>query len=335
MLRCASIGLGWWGGMHATAIQGKSELLRIEACHNDSGDSAVDAAAMRSFGERFGARPIARFDELLKDKTIDALIVTTPHSRHVPQIVAAAEAGKHVLVEKPLALSVECGRQALDACRKAGVVLAVGHNRRFTSPLRAIKSLVDKNALGTVLHAEAHFSYPGGLGFKPGYWRADPAEAPGGSMTATLIHMIDAFMHLLGPIERVIGARSKHRAVPLGIEDTTSFLVEFAAGPTGYIGGSIAAPDISSLNLYGSAASIYAGIDEEQVTFHRSEGPREPLPIEPPADSLRLELEAFARACASGPAFPVAPEEALRNIAVMEAAIEAARTGAGVAVKPV
>jgi predicted dehydrogenase len=253
----------------------------------------------------------------------------------VPQIIAAAQAGKHVLVEKPLSLSVASGRQALQTCCQAGVVLAVGHNRRFTSPLRAIKALVDRNALGTVVHAEANFSYPGGLSFATGYWRADPAEAPGGAMTATLIHMIDAFMHLLGPIERVIGARSKHRAAPIGIEDTTSFLVEFASGPTGYIGGSIAAPDASMLNLYGSAANIYAGIDEEQVTFHRNEGPREPLTIEPPVDSLRLELEAFARACTTGPAFPVAPEEALRNIAVMEAAIEAARHSNGVAVEPI
>jgi predicted dehydrogenase len=334
MLRCASIGLGWWAGMHATAIQGKSSLVRIEACHNGSGDPAVDAAAMQGFTERFGARAIARFEDVLADKTIDALIVTTPHSRHVPQIIAAARAGKHVLVEKPLALSVESGRSALDACRKAGVVLAVGHNRRFTSPLRAIKALVDKNALGTILHAEANFSYPGGLNFKKGYWRADPAEAPAGAMTATLIHMIDAFMHLLGPIDRVIGARSKHRAVPLDIEDTTSMLVEFVAGPTGYIGGSIAAADVSSLNLYGSAASIYAGIDEEQVTIQRGEGPRELLSIEPPTNSLLLEIEAFARACAGGPAFPVTPEEALRNIAVMEASIEAARTGGGVKVKP-
>ncbi len=335
MLRCASVGLGWWGGMHASAIHGTTNLVRIEACHNDSGDRAFDATAMQSFAERFGARAIARFDDVLADKTIDALIVTTPHSRHVPQIIAAARAGKHVLVEKPLALSVESGRSALEACRKAGVVLAVGHNRRFTSPLRAVKALVEGNALGTILHAEANFSYPGGLGFKKGYWRADPAEAPGGAMTATLIHMIDAFMHLLGPIDRVIGARSKHRATPLEIEDTTSMLVEFAGGPTGYIGGSIAAADVSSLNLYGSAATVYAGIDEEQVVLQKSDGPREPLAIAPPTNSLLLEIEAFARACAGGSAFPVAPEEALRNIAVMEAAIEAARRGVGVAVKSV
>jgi len=326
MLRCASIGLGWWGGMHADAVQGKSSLVRIDACHNDSGDPAVDAEAMRGFAERFGARPIARFDDVLADKAIDALIVTTPHSRHVPQVVAAARAGKHVLVEKPLALSVKSGLSALEACRKAGVVLAVGHNRRFTSPLRTLKSLVEQKALGTILHAEAHFSYPGGMQFKRGYWRADPNEAPGGAMTATLIHMIDAFQHLLGPIERIIGARSKHRAVPLGIEDTSSFLAEFAAGPTGYVGGSIAAPDVSSLNLYGSAASVYAGIDEEQVAMQKVDGPREPVALAPPTNSLLLEIEAFARACAGGPAYPVPPEEALRNIAVMEAVFEAARS---------
>ena len=337
MLRCALIGLGWWGGEHAAATQGKSRLLRIDACHTDSGDCAADSAAMRSFAERFGARPYARFDELLADKAIDAVIITTPHSCHVPQTIAAAEAGKHVFVEKPLALSLESGRRALEACRKAGVVLAVGHNRRFMNALTVIKDLVDEGTLGTILHAEAHFSWPGGLTYPKGYWRADPAEAPAGAMTATCIHMIDTFAHLLGPIERVIAAYTKHRAVPLGIDDTTSFLVEFASGPTGYIGGTLAAPDMSSLNLYGSAASIYAGIDEEQVTLHRAHGPREALPIEAveSAESLRLELEEFASACAEHGRFRVDPEDALRNIAVMEAAIAAARGGGSAMVGPV
>lgn len=335
MLRCASIGLGWWAGEHASVTQGKSQLLRIEACHTDSGDSAADSAAIRSFAERFGARPYAHFDDLLKDKSIDALLITTPHSLHVTQIVAAAQAGKHVFVEKPLALSVESGRSAIEACRKAGVVLAVGHNRRFTNSLQTIKELVDKRTLGTILHAEAHFSWPGGLTYPKGYWRADPSEAPAGAMTATCIHMIDSLAHLLGPIERVIAARTKHRAVPLGIDDTTSFLVEFESGPTGYIGGTIAAPDMTSLNLYGSAASIYAGIDEEQVIFHRSLGPREALPIKP-ANTLLLELEEFAGACTGQGRFRVDPEEALRNIAVMEAVIKAARGGdAAMVIKPV
>ena len=334
MLRCASIGLGWWASEHACATQSRSQLLRIEACHTDSGDGAADSAAMRNFSEKFGARPYVRFDDLLKDKSIDALIITTPHSRHVPQIIAAAQAGKHVFVEKPLALSVESGRSAIEACRKANVVLAVGHNRRFTNSFKAIKELVDRGALGTILHAEAHFSWPGGLTYPKGYWRADPAEAPAGAMTATCIHMIDSLTHLLGPIERVIAARTKHRAVPLGIDDTTSFLVEFAAGPTGYIGGTIAAPDMTSLNLYGSVASIYAGIDEEQVTFHRSLGPREALPIEP-ADTLLLELEEFASACAGHGRFRVDPEEALRNIAVMESVIKAARSGSAAMIRPV
>ena len=337
MLRCASIGLGWWGGEHAAALQGKSNLLRIAACHTDSGDSAGDAAQMRDFAERYDARPFARFDELLADRTVDAVIITTPHSLHVPQIIAAAEAGKHVFVEKPLALSVESGRRALDACRKAGVVLAVGHNRRYMNALAAIKNLVEDGALGTILHAEAHFSWPGGLTYPEGYWRADPAEAPAGAMTATCIHMIDSFAHLLGPIDRVIAAYSKHRAVPLGIDDTTSLLVEFASGPTGYIGGTLAAPDMTSLNLYGHAASIYAGIDEEQVTFHPANGAREALAIEPvaSAETLRLELEEFARAAAGQGRFRIDPEDALRNIAVMEAAIEAARSGRSTKVEPI
>jgi len=334
MLRCASVGLGWWGGEHAAAIDGKSDRIRIAACHTDSGDAAADAAALGAFAERYGARPFERFDDLLADPEIDALIVTTPHSSHVPQIVAAAEAGKHVFVEKPLAMTVESGRRALDACQKHGVVLAVGHNRRFSNALAAIKKIVDDGTLGTILHAEAHFSWPGGLTYPKGYWRTDPAEAPAGAMTATCIHMFDSFAYLLGPIDRIVAAYAKHRAVPHGIDDTTSLLVEFRAGPTGYIGGTIAAPDMSCLNIYGSAASIYAGVDEEQVTLHRADGPREALDIAPleQSETLLLELEEFARACAGEEQFRVDPEDALRNIAVMEAALAAIESGGAVVV---
>ena len=124
--------------------------------------------------------------------------------------------------------------------------------------------------------------------------------------------------------------------MPHGIDDTTTLLVEFRHGPTGYIGGTIAAPDMSCLNIYGSAASVYAGIDEEQVTLHRADGPREALvipPLEQP-ETLRLELEEFARACAGEGQFRVDPEDALNNIAVMEAALAAIRCGGAVTVEP-
>ncbi len=335
MLRCASVGLGWWGGEHAAAIHGESDCIRIVACHTDSGDAVADTAALREFADKYGARPFERFDDLLVDPSVDALIVTTPHSSHVPQIVAAAEAGKHVFVEKPLSITVESGRRALNACQHNSVVLAVGHNRRFSNALAAIKKIVDDGTLGTILHAEAHFSWPGGLTYPRGYWRTDPTEAPAGAMTATCIHMIDSFAYLLGPIDRVVAAYAKHRAVPHGIDDTTTLLVEFRSGPTGYIGGTIAAPDMSCLNIYGSAASVYAGIDEEQVTLHRADGPRKTLDISTrsQSDTLRLELEEFARACAGEGQFRIDPEDALNNIAVMEAALAAIRSGRAVAVE--
>jgi len=335
MLRCASVGLGWWGGEHAAAIHRKSDRICITACHTDSGNAAADAATLREFAEKYGARPFERFDDLLSDPDVDALIVTTPHSSHVPQIVAAAQAGKHVFVEKPLSITVESGRRALDTCRQHRVVLAVGHNRRFSNALAAIKKIVNDDTLGTILHAEAHFSWPGGLTYPKGYWRTDMTEAPAGAMTATCIHMIDSFAYLLGPIDRVVAAYAKHRAVPHGIEDTTTLLVEFRSGPTGYIGGTIAAPDMSCLNIYGSAASVYAGIDEEQVTLHRADGPRKALeiPILEQSDTLRLELEEFARACAGEVQFRVDPKDALNNIAVMEAALSAIRSGTAVTVK--
>ena len=131
---------------------------------------------------------IAAYEEVLRDPQIDAAVLATPHAKHHEQIVAAAKAGKHVYVEKPLTLIRASAEQAIDACRRAEVTMSIGFNRRhapsFVEMLRRIRA----GDIGDVLHVEAHFSGPTGYGLKPGIWRSTSVEAPGGGMTARGIH---------------------------------------------------------------------------------------------------------------------------------------------------
>ncbi len=316
MLRAVSIGLGWWSDELAGAVQGKSDKITVVSCYSRSEQKRA------AFAEKFATAQHRSYAAVLEDPEVDAVILTTPHSLHAEHVMAAAAAGKQVFVEKPFTLTAESGIEAAAACEAGGVVLAVGQNRRFSAAAQALKSLWDEGAFGTVLHLEANFSAPGALSYTPDKWRANRIESPGGALAGLGVHMIDLLCWLAGPVER-IAAQAKRRAVTVEMEDTTSAIMEFASGATGYLGSHFACPYTSFLNVYGTAANAFAAVDGNALQV---QAPGEqPLPRElTPVDTLKAELEEFADACAGGPAFRVRPAEAIHNVAVMEAIVASA-----------
>ena len=320
MLRAASIGIGWWSNELAAAIQGKSEKLEIVTCFTRT------AAKRADFAGKFGTALHDSYEAVLADPEIDAVILTTPQSLHAEHIMAAAAAGKHVFVEKPLALTLESARAAVDSCREAGVVLAVGQNRRFNAAAIAVKSRLDAGDFGTLLHIEANFSAPGALGYTPDRWRARRSESPGGGLAALGVHMIDLVNWFGGPVRR-LSALSHRRAAPVDIDDTTSAIFALASGATGYLGCHFACPYTSFVHVYGTKANAFAGVDANKLEIQLpNEAPRA---VEvTPVDTLRAELEEFADACAGRAEFRVRPQEAIHNVAVLEAIVESAARGA-------
>ncbi len=325
MLRAASIGMGWWSDELADAVQGKSEAIRIVTCFTRS------AEKRSAFAEKYSTAMHDSYEAVLADDEVDAVLLTTPHSVHAAQVIAAARAGKHVFVEKPFTLTRASAQAAVDACAEAGVVLAVGHNRRYHSATRALKAMVEDDTLGTILHAEANFSVPSALTYPPDLWRANRVESPAGSITALGIHMIDALIYLLGPVTRV-SAQAHRRAVPVDIDDTTSALFTFESGASAYLGTLFACPHTSFINIYGTGGNALAHIDGSRLTVQPAEGEAREESIEP-QDTLRLELDEFAAACTGKGRFTVAPEEAVHGIAVMEAMVTAAASSEWVAVE--
>src|SRR5512134_1668775 len=175
-VRAAAVGIGWWSGVLADAIP-KGTHLKLVACATRSPDKRA------AFAEKYGCRAIESYDAILKDPEVEAVLLTTPHTLHGEQVSAAARAGKHVFVEKPFTLTVADGRRATEACRRAGVVLAVGHGRRRQPANRALKGMIEDGALGRVVQLEANISSDSGFKMKPGGWRTDPREQPAGAMT--------------------------------------------------------------------------------------------------------------------------------------------------------
>ncbi len=319
MLKVAIVGLGRWGQRLVESAQTPaSAKLRFTLALARTPDK------VRAY---CSARGLALADELaqvLADPAVDALVLATPHSQHAGQVAAAATAGKHVFVEKPFTLDAASARAAARACRDAGVVLALGHNRRFLPAFAEMKRIVAAGSLGEILHLEGNFSGNFGLGYQPGAWRATPVESPAGGMTAMGIHIIDAFVGLAGPIAS-IRCESQRKVLAVDLDDTTSAFVRFTGGATGCMSTLTATGRIVRLQVFGTRGWLHL-LDHHILEICDIDGKVRRIEY-PQVDIERAELEAFADAVAGAAIYPVPVEDAIHGVAVMEAAIRSAGSG--------
>src|SRR5205085_4846158 len=161
-----------------------------------------------------------------------------------------AAARKQVFCEKPLALSHADAAAMFDACRQAGVVLAVGHNRRFWPSMAALRGIVASGELGTVLHIEGHNSNENSQRVTAG-WRLSPEESPGGGLTGAGLHVLDAFVSMLGPARRVYARLSPREAGPPPL-DSAMLAIDFAGGVTGTLATVRATPFYWRVHVFGT-----------------------------------------------------------------------------------
>ncbi|WP_419896892.1 Gfo/Idh/MocA family protein [Roseomonas sp. USHLN139] len=323
-LQAAIIGMGRWGRILVESIQGRNEAgLRFVAGSTGTPDKARDWAAAQ------GIRLHDSYEAALADPAVQAVVLATPHKLHAAQVEAAAAAGKHVFVEKPFTLDKASAAAAVEACRKAGVVLALGHNRRFLPAVAELKAMLADGRIGTLLHVEGQFSGPGAAAYKPGMWRADRSESPLGGMGGMGIHMIDMMVNLAGPIAEVTVA-STARVLTNGLDDTTAMLCRFASGATGTFATLAYAPRCWRVALYGSEG--WAELtDHEHLVYRPREGETVVRDF-PKVDIERAELEAFAAAVAGGAAYPLPLDQAIHGVSVFETMIVSAASGGSHAV---
>jgi predicted dehydrogenase len=310
------VGLGWWGRELARATAALSAEFVIEAC------TSISAEERQAFSDDFGCVGTENYDALLKLDSVEAVLLATPHSLHAGQIEAAAKAGKHVFVEKPFTLSVESGHRAAAACEGAGVVLAVGHNRRLSGGALALSKLRDQGAFGTLLHLEAHFSSNSAMKYAPDGWRAQRTEAPGGALTSMGLHMVDTMQWLFGPIQKV-SCLFQRRALHVDIDDTTVAILVFENGLTATLTSLFASPLEAWLRVC-STGGVFEAWDDFSALSHRNpEGAVSDIPVQP-VDTVVVQLQAFAQAIRGDGPVAVSATEALRNIAVLEAMVASA-----------
>jgi predicted dehydrogenase len=309
--RLGIVGLGWFGGVLAKSARA-SGVAEVVSCYSRTGETRG------SFAEEHACRAAGDLDELLADPEVDGVIVATPHSTHAEIAVAAADAGKHVFVEKPLTLTVADAKRVGESAARAGVKVQVGHNRRRQPANRRIKAMIDAGELGTVLQLEGVHTAAGG--HKPDLpaWRKDPAECPFGGMTALGVHTVDTFHYFMGPARKVTALSTRFHGFN-DLDDATTVLLEYASGPVASIGTTYFAPPLVSLSVYGSDAAAWNEEDGAKLYLQpRSEAIRSELEVET-IDTMQDEIVEFAR-CIAGEAEPeTGIAEAIEVAAVLEA----------------
>lgn len=322
MIDAAIVGIGRWGRNFVEALHGKSERIRFVR--------GVDAAPdnVRDFAARYELPVVSNLAEVLADPRIKAVVLTTPHSLHRPMVEAAARAGKQVFCEKPLALNTADAVAMIDACRRAGVVLGVGHNRRLWPSMQALKRIAASGELGQILHIEGHFSNQHSDN-TAGTWRDSPAESPGGGMTGAGLHILDAFLNTVGPIRRIRGQLLVQKPPPVP-RDVACLMVEFENGVSGMMATVRASPFYWRVHVFGDKASAES-VDEHELLVHRANARPERQTFEP-VEALRHELEVFCDAIDGYRPFPVTTADMLGTVAAFEAAVKALETNATVEV---
>jgi predicted dehydrogenase len=311
VIRAAIVGLGRWGRNLVNSVQGKSGHLQFT-------DAVVrQADAARDFAKQHGLELSTGFDRVLADKRVQAVVLTTPHSLHTEQIVSAAKAGKPVFCEKPLALTRADAEKAIDACKRAGVLLGLGYNKRFWPSMRELKRIVAGGELGEILHIEGHFSNETTGRYYTG-WRGSDAESPAGGLTATGVHVLDAFIDLAGPARR-LSARILAREPNPGPVDTLSVFFEFASGASGVLCGVRSTPQYWRIHVFGAQGSAEALEDVDLVVRMTDAQPRRHTFER--VDALRLELEAFAQSIEAGAPYPIPFEQMLDGVSATEAIV--------------
>jgi predicted dehydrogenase len=316
-VRVACIGMGWWSDVLADAVK-RSSKLKIVACFSRSEQKRA------AFAAKYGCRSAPNYDAILKDANIEAIINTTPNDVHLETTRVAAKAGKHVFLDKPIANTVSDGREITECCSKAGVVLALGYQRRRESHFRWIKQQIDAGVFGKMVNAEANISRDRLGQFDLSSWRYTAAGMPGGVMLQIGIHYADVLYYLLGPIKAVSG-QFVRLVLPGDNPDVATLIFEHEDGALSTLNASYAsASEYYLMNIYGKTATAYYDMHHGLSLLKRGE--KQPVSVQcAKNDTFVEELEEFAAAVRGGAPPEVGGDYATTSLAVIRAGILSAR----------
>jgi predicted dehydrogenase len=316
--------MGWWSDVLADAIK-RSGKLEIAACYTRSEDKR------QAFATKYGCIAAPSYEAILSDPSIEAIINTTPNHVHRETTCAAAQAGKHVFLDKPIATTIADARALTAACRDAKVVLALGYQRRKETHFRWIRRQIDDGAFGRLVNAESNISRDRLGQFQAGSWRYTAAGMPGGVMLQIGIHYTDVLEYLIGPIKSVQASLAQ-LVLPGENPDVASLVLEHENGALSTLNACYAsASEFYLMNIYGKEATAYYDLHQGLRFIKRGEKQARPVPCTN-NDTIVEELEEFARAVRGDGRPEMDGEKSTASLAVLLAGVVSAREARRVAV---
>ena len=296
-------------------------------------------AAAAQFGAERGYSDLAT---LLADPEIDAVWVCTPNALHASQTLRALDAGKHVLCEKPMALSVEDAVAMLALAARRGLQLGIGFHLRHHPGYRAARQAVQSGSLGDITYARAQWAVPLRRVLW-GSWWGEPEMAGAGILMGTGVHAIDLLRAVLGREVSEVFAWDDAEQWEKPIDFSMMMLLRFEGGAFAHVAASRRfGHPVNELTVYGTAGRLSAPdlLWEElrgalelatDEAVQRWEFRRSPTPL---TDLYTAQVEAFMRAMSGDAAFEASAQDGLAVVRITEAVIESARSGRPVAVGP-
>jgi predicted dehydrogenase len=326
-LRVAILGIGWWSDVLADAMK-RSDKFQIVACFTRSEEKR------RTFARKYGCSAASSYEAILKDPSIDAVVNTTPNNVHLETTRMAAQAGKHVFLDKPIANTVREGQEIARVCEEAGVVLALGYQRRRESHFRWIKAEIDAGRFGELVQAEGNISRDRLGKIDLSSWRYQSAGMPGGVMLQIGIHYVDVLEMLMGPVKRVSGM-SAQLVLPGDNPDVANLMLEHENGAISNLSASYAsASEFYMMNIYGKEATAY--YDMFSGLRHLTRGAATPRTVATENnDTIREELDEFVHCARTGAKPETDGWWACRNLAVIKAGVKSAGEGRAVSVSEI
>ncbi len=338
-LRTGIVGCGGIAQTHAKALASLPESVFSACCDIDEGRARAMAA-------QYGVPHIfTDVRTMVRSGTVDVVLVCTPHPTHVDAVVAAAEAGVHVLCEKPLAVDLESADRMIEAAERAGITFGGIFQRRFWPAAQRIRRAIDDGTLGrlTLAECQARIWRPREY-FARDAWRGLWSTEGGGALMNQAVHIIDLFQWYMGPITEIFGyAETLREGNYIDVEDTVVATVRFASGAMGIIEAAttVGPKDLGFKVAVHGSTGAYVSVWEQPESVegvidlwnvggeieHRdvfAEG-RETHPGFP--DFHRLQIEDFLQSILAGRPPAVTGAEARKALEIILAIYQSSRSG--------
>ncbi len=315
-VRVASLGMGWWSDVLADAT-GRANGIEIVSCYTRSEDKR------NAFAEKYNCAAASSYEEILEDDSIQGIINTTPNNVHLETTKQAAEAGKHVFLDKPIANSVGEGMEITKICRDAGVKLSIGFQRRREIQFRWVHEKIKNGDFGFIVNAEANISRDRLGAFEEGHWRYTAEGMPGGVMLQIGPHYVDVMEMLMGPITEVSGMLSQ-LALPGDNPDVASLVMRHECGALSTLNACYAsAGENYVMNIYGKKASAFYDLTNGMYYLEQGDKEAKKMDFEM-NDTLAEQMEEFGECIRTGDDPEVGGEWASRSLAVIRAGVKSA-----------